>query len=251
MLGSSTRRDLRLQFSAEGKRAESKMAAVTQPRDQHSGGQQEHRQALTPATLAYTHLASTSITHIASPSPASTESLIERSMDTHKLSPMGENPDRMDNVTTPEGPEMDILLNAGDLYLKLSELLDRGLTHAAKKITNDMHSDFHNLGSRMEAIEHKLDITVSRANQNTDHIQVMQEQLDTALTSINDLENCSRRDNFGIRGLPKSTTDIPKTVQELIKTLILSIAPHKLELDRAHRSLGPPRKDGAPRDVVV
>lgn len=62
----------------------------------------------------------------------------------------------------------------------------------------------------MEALEHKLDVTVSRANQNTDH----QGQLDTALSRINDFENSLYRYNFRTRGLPESITDIPATVQE-------------------------------------
>lgn len=140
----------------------------------------------------------------------------------------------------------------GDVFLKLSDLLDRGLSNTAAKITNEIRSDFQNLGARMEAIEHKLDITVSRANQNTEHIHVIQEQLEVALNRIDDLENRSRRDNFRVRGIPESITDVPKAIQELIKSLIPELPPPiKLELDRAHRSLGPPRKDGSPRDVVV
>lgn len=72
-----------------------------------------------------------------------------------------------------------------------------------------------------------------------------------AQARINDLENQSRRKNFRIRGLPETITDILSTVQEVIKSLIPAVPEHKLELGRAHRSLGPPRKDGFPRDIVV
>lgn len=72
----------------------------------------------------------------------------------------------------------------------------------------------------MEAIEHKLDITVSKTNQNAAHIQVLQEQLNTALSRIDDLENRSRSYNFRIRGLPETVTEIPPAVQSLIKDLI-------------------------------
>lgn len=68
---------------------------------------------------------------------------------------------------------------------------------------------------------------------------------------IDDLENRSRRDNFRIRGLPDPIIDIPVVVQELVKTLIPSIPPHKLESDRAHRSLGLLRKYGSQRDMVI
>lgn len=122
-----------------------------------------------------------------------------------------------------------------------------GLAQTANKITTDIRADFQNLGSRTEAIKHKLDITGSRANQNTEHLQDVQEQLEAALSRIDDLENQSRRDNFRIRGLPGSITDIPEAVQDLIKNLISSNPPHKLELDRAHRSLGPPQEGWFPK----
>lgn len=98
----------------------------------------------------------------------------------------------------------------------------------------------------MEAMENKLEATVTRTNQNSDHIQVMQEQPDNALSKIDDLENKSRRYNFRVRGLPECVTDITVAVQDLIKGLIPDIQPHKLELDRAHRALGPPEKRRSP-----
>lgn len=45
----------------------------------------------------------------------------------------------------------------------------------------EIRADLQNLGSRMEAIESKLDATVTRANQNMDRIQDLQDQLETAL----------------------------------------------------------------------
>lgn len=80
------------------------------------------------------------------------------------------------------------------------------------------------LGSRMEAIENKLDMTVSRTNQNSDHIQVLQDHLDIALSRV-DLENRSMRENFHIRGLPESITDTIPVVQDFLRQLILNIPP--------------------------
>lgn len=34
-----------------------------------------------------------------------------------------------------------------------------------------------------------------------------------------------------------------------MKMLILNVPQYRLELDTAHRALGPPRKDGFPRDI--
>lgn len=138
-----------------------------------------------------------------------------------------------------------------ELFARISELLDKGLAQNADRITGEIRADFQNLGNRIEQIEHKLDVTITRANQNTDHLHFMQERLDTAQTRIDDLENISRRDNFLIRRLPETISDVQAAVQEVIKSLIPSIPPHKLELDRANRFLGSLRKDGSPRDIVV
>lgn len=74
-------------------------------------------------------------------------------------------------------------------------MLDHGLTHTASKITRDINADLQNLGSHMEAIDLKLDVTVSQANQNTDHFQDLQEQLEIAPAKTDDLKNKLRRCN--------------------------------------------------------
>lgn len=112
-------------------------------------------------------------------------------------------------------------------------------------------ADIQNLGSRMEAIELILDTTVARTNQNTDHIQELHNHLEMALNKIDGLENRSRRYHFKIRGILEAIKNIPEIVQAFILELIPAIPPHRLELDRAHRALRPPRQDGLPRDVVV
>lgn len=54
------------------------------------------------------------------------------------------------------------ILSAPDLLSQLSALLDKGLAQTAAKITGDISEDFQILGSRMEAIENKLDQTISK-----------------------------------------------------------------------------------------
>lgn len=103
----------------------------------------------------------------------------------------------------------------------------------------------------MEIIESNLESTISRTNQNTTSIQTLQEQLETANAKIDDLENRNRRYNFWVRGLPESYKDIPETIKSFIKDLQPETPQHRLELDRAHRALRPPRADGLPRDIVV
>lgn len=120
--------------------------------------------------------------------------------------------------------------------------MKRGLAQTASKITGDLQSDFQNLGARMETIENKLDKTVAATNQNSDHIQTIQEQLDVALSKIDDLENRSRRYNIRMRGLPESITNVPAAVQDVIKNLIPYIPQHRLELDRAPQTPRAPQE---------
>lgn len=137
------------------------------------------------------------------------------------------------------------------MFTEFAEMLDSGLMQTAARITSDIKADLQLLGTCIDSIENKVDATIDRVNQNTDRFQELHDQLEGAMAKIDDLKNRSRRLNFTIRGLPESVTDVPEAVHMLIKSLIPDIRAHKLELDRAHRALGPPRQDGLPRDIVV
>lgn len=102
-------------------------------------------------------------------------------------------------------------------------MLSRGLVQTAAQIEVDLR----NLGARIEAIQQKADHTVARANQNTARIQ---DQLGTALSKIDDLENRSRHYNFRIRGLLETVKDVHSAVCSFIKELLLDISSHRLQL---------------------
>lgn len=120
------------------------------------------------------------------------------------------NPIYPDSITVQTVQTPEVTFNVTELFARISELLDKGLTQNADRITGEIRADFQSLGKRIEHIEHKLDVTISRANQNTDHLQFMQEKLDIAQDRIDDLENRSRRDNFRIRGLPETISDVQR-----------------------------------------
>lgn len=46
-----------------------------------------------------------------------------------------------------------------EMFQRLSDLLERGLTGIALRITTDIRKDFQALGDRMDAIELKMDRT--------------------------------------------------------------------------------------------
>lgn len=249
MIGQQTRRDLGPQFDRASPNGCTKMAAAAQQHASDLEGNVEQRQVIAPALLTYTLANQSILLQQMTPSPASTDSLISRHFEDSAFSPIGptliQQGGPFPACQTPEaGPQSD------DLLSKLSALLDRGLANTATKITGEIKANFQNLGSRTEAIEHKLDLTVATANQNSDHIQTLQDRLNSALFRIDELENRSRRYNFRIRGLPESIADISQATQEIIKSLILNILQHRLELDGVHRALGPLRKDGLPKDIT-
>lgn len=142
-----------------------------------------------------------------------------------------------------KGPSSDNSDQVSALFTKFADLLDRRLSNTASKITGDIKADLQHMGSRKEAIEQKLNHTVARSNQNSDCIQDLQNQLESSLLKVDDLENRSRRYNFRIRGIPESIKNVPDAVRSFMKELITDIQAQRLELDRAHRALKPPRAD--------
>lgn len=114
-----------------------------------------------------------------------------------------------------------------DLFAKFSALLNRGLHNTAHKITSDIKADLQSIGTRMEIIETNLETTISRTNQNTACIQLLQDQLESANAKIVDLENRNRRYNCRAQGLPKSYKDIPETIRSFIKDLLPDTLTHR------------------------
>lgn len=243
MLRGSVKRDLRPSFSPRMEPLVFKMAAVTHLTAQLCTEMEEDSSTIAAqASQQIPTEHAVSIRQESAPSPASMESLIGHTMEDFLFSPM--RPDEA-YPTSPSHHTQgasDSLINTADLFNKLSELLDKGLSTVAAKIIGDIKENFQRLRDRMETMEHKLEDTVAKTNQNSAHIQVLQDQLDEALSKIDDLENRSRRYNFRLRGLLESVTDIRAAVHDLFKVLIPDIPAHKMELDRAHRALGPPEE---------
>lgn len=118
-------------------------------------------------------------------SPASTESLLGRSFYEPLSSPINSPADlnawhQAAPFTSGQTPDMVQILT------RFSEMLANGLVHTAAQITNSIKMDLQSLGTRIEAIEQTVDQTVLRANQNTNCIQTLQDQLDTAQSKIDD-----------------------------------------------------------------
>lgn len=259
MSGPPVRRDLGPLFDTAGADGIPKMAASTESTQPHAA--QQHRPVLTPPTLTYaqatqgpSHALQTLHQSAQKPQAAAKASTGSTNMALQEMSLQAlPTQAQLSGVAhQPSGFSLnDFTQMQEEMFLKFSSLLEKGLATTAHQITNTIKADLSNIGSRIEAIEEKVECTVSKTNQNAAHLQSVQEQLDVALSRIDELENRSRRYNFRIRGLPETFTDIPSTVQDIISEIIPNIPSQRLELDRAHRSLGPPRQDGSPRDIIV
>lgn len=151
------------------------------------------------------------------------ESLLSHSFGDQALSPEWPATPTYTDIPSHDAPVPDHSFNAVDLYLKLSTLLKKDLASTAAKITGDIKVNLQNIGSRMDAIECKLDQTTAVSHQNSDLIQTLHDQLDTAFSCIEDLEGRSRSYNFRIRGLPESILDVLMATQDLMRSLIPNI----------------------------
>lgn len=146
------------------------------------------------------------------PPPASTESLIGKSMGGPVLTPMH------DLLVSPNPWEQEahkIPLTSIDFPSMMTaffKMLARGLSQTAAQITASIHADLQQVGLRIEVIVKKADQAVSRINQNSARIQDLQDQLESAFSKIDDLENRSRRYTFRIRGLPESVKAVHPAV---------------------------------------
>lgn len=90
-------------------------------------------------------------------------------------------------------------------------------------------------------------VTQDRAiAQNTQHIHML-------YAIAEDHENRNRRNNLRIRGIPEtvSTTNILPTLKKLFNDLLGEPETSQIEIDRAHRTLGPKSSDpNRPRDIL-
>ncbi|CAH2303268.1 Hypothetical predicted protein [Pelobates cultripes] len=68
---------------------------------------------------------------------------------------------------------------------------------------------------------------------------------------VEDLDNRGRRNNIRVRGLPEADNeDLFEALTQLFTHILGEEAPDDFHIERAHRALGPPRRDGLPRDVI-
>ncbi|CAH2283020.1 Hypothetical predicted protein [Pelobates cultripes] len=110
----------------------------------------------------------------------------------------------------------------------------------------------------LTALEHRVDALDAEHLQNTHR----QQAADLATTrqgnllldlrrQVEDLDNRGRRNNIRIRGLPEAEGELPhELLTGLFSHLMGEAAPDDFGIERAHRALRAPRRDGLPRDLI-
>ncbi|KAM9299326.1 uncharacterized protein PAF06_016378 [Gastrophryne carolinensis] len=159
----------------------------------------------------------------------------------------GSQSDRGNHNTEP----LDPLVRDANLLAKFKVLLQQELAAAVTQLSTSFFSEIKDLGNRTSTLEDKMDDVVVALERRGSESAALKEDMASLQHKLEDLENRSRRVNIRIRGLPESIEDVPATVTALLQELIPSMPIDRLELDRAHRALGPKRSDGLPRDIVV
>ncbi|CAH2306712.1 Hypothetical predicted protein [Pelobates cultripes] len=127
----------------------------------------------------------------------------------------------------------------------------RELRAAVKEEVAALRKDLSSVEVRVEALE--TEAQASRAQHQAAELATTRQgnMLLSLRRQVEDLENRSRRQNIRIRGLPEpDTAPLQDTLQALFRQILGEECPAVIKLDRAHRSLGPQRPDGRPRDVL-
>ncbi|KAG9472721.1 hypothetical protein GDO78_017774 [Eleutherodactylus coqui] len=97
-----------------------------------------------------------------------------------------------------------------------TKMLSSELSKTTATITEALRQQLSEMRRRLDSLDSKVDSTVSRVNQNSKIVAELQECLEAANMKIKVLENRSRREDFRIRGLPESITDVPKPGSNLL-----------------------------------
>lgn len=117
----------------------------------------------------------------------------------------------------------------------------------------EVKEEVTNIGSKVVAVEKSHDDLAQRVAKLEQSQSQQDAYLSDLLLRIDDQDNRGRRNNIRVRGIPESTApvDLHATVRDVFNMYLGRPPDAVLELDRAHRSLGPrPPDQQKPRDVI-
>ena len=140
---------------------------------------------------------------------------------------------------------------------EIEKLLDKKLAVLRQEITADIKQSIEenrkNIAGNAATLEGLTEQFETLKEQQQIKITELQEQLDKQNDEIDELTNRTMRTNIVIRGLPeKAKEDTKKELCDYLATLSRE-DPRSIyqRIDRAHRTPGPPRNDGKPRNIFA
>nr|AAS83199.1 unknown [Fundulus heteroclitus] len=141
------------------------------------------------------------------------------------------------------------------LEILLEEL--RGFRQETKEHLSTIKEEIRKANARISEVEERLGKTEERA-QNTEEVVTELLKLHMSLDDkLVDLESRTRRENVRIYGVPEGAEKDCETVAAFVETLFkeglgLEDSGLDMQIERAHRELGPQPPEGAPpRSIVV
>ncbi|CAH2312711.1 Hypothetical predicted protein [Pelobates cultripes] len=148
---------------------------------------------------------------------------------------------------------------SADLAVTAANMLTRGdkteliaeLRTAIREEITAVRHDLTVLEQRVDALEvHQLQAT--QHQQASELAATRQGNIILDLRrQVEDLDNRGRRSNIRVRGIPESDDEAPRELLEgLFAQILGDEATPDFGLERAHRALRAPRKDGQPRDLI-
>lgn len=102
--------------------------------------------------------------------------------------------------------------------------------------------------------ENKMDECTTTVNDLIDECKDQSDDNEWIKAKLTDLEDCSRRNNVKIRGVPESIppSNLHKYVSDMIAKLLPEITPIKRTINRIHRIPKPKHLDASvPRDILM
>lgn len=142
-----------------------------------------------------------------------------------------------------------------DLELILQEL--RGFRQENKAQLETIRGEIGKVNARLDEVEGRIDKAEERI-QNTEDVVTAMLKLHSRLDDkMLDLESRSRRENVRIYGVPEGAEKEPAAMISFVEKLLregleLPDDMSDLQIERAHRSIGPqPPTDAPPRSIII
>lgn len=107
------------------------------------------------------------------------------------------------------------------------------------------------MGARTVDLEARMDNTTNVLVSCDSKLVGAREVIEDLQLHVGNLENHAQRSKIRIRGIPETVEDLLGTLVLLLQELVPKVPLDRLEFDCIHRTLGPKKDTGSPRDIIA